>query len=209
MGNEKNTQRDLFNQENSSLYARTKASSSFLSRIWGYEKTILLIFLFLITGIISFSLGVEKGKKIVLQNTNLKLDFALDKQSSLTKVTLNRKTSIAQSKAAFIPVNTQSFVGKNSIEKQVQPNQNIKEDSRKQAKPDDYNQYTIQLASYKVKAQAQSEIAKLKKRGFLPIILSKSGYNVVCVGNFPNKQTAQSYLSKLSKVYKGCFIRRL
>ena len=36
--------------------------NSFLTRIWGYEKAVLFIILFLVTSIVSFSLGVERGR---------------------------------------------------------------------------------------------------------------------------------------------------
>lgn len=200
MENEKISQMDLFSQDNSPAHAGNKNSASFMSRIWKYEKAILLIFVFLITGIISFSLGVEKGKRIALESTNTKLDIALQKTDSLPKLAMNRKVNAAQSK-----VNPNLAVS----QKKVKIKQGIKEESTKQSKPEDYNKYTIQLASYKTKSQAQIEIAKLKRKGFLPVVISKSGYSVVCVGNFPNKQTAQSYLSKLKNNYKDCFIRRL
>ncbi|TAM39610.1 SPOR domain-containing protein [bacterium] len=40
------------------------AKSSFFTRIRGYEKTMLLIMLLVLTSIIAFSLGVEKGKRL-------------------------------------------------------------------------------------------------------------------------------------------------
>jgi len=40
------------------------ARSSFFTRIRGYEKTLLLIMLLVLISIVSFSLGVEKGKRI-------------------------------------------------------------------------------------------------------------------------------------------------
>ncbi|MEW6101795.1 MAG: SPOR domain-containing protein [Candidatus Omnitrophota bacterium] len=69
--------------------------------------------------------------------------------------------------------------------------------------------YTIQLASYKTHSFAQKEANKLKKNGHLPLILSKGQYVILCVGNFPDRNSAQSLLSELKKQYQGCYIRRL
>ncbi len=58
-------QLELFSrsQDNPELSANRSERNSFVARIWGYEKTILIIIALLITGIISFSFGVEKGKR--------------------------------------------------------------------------------------------------------------------------------------------------
>ncbi len=57
-------QLELFSQQQNNS-AETKSAGfnfSFFNYMRGYEKTILLIIAFLTIGIISFSLGVEKGK---------------------------------------------------------------------------------------------------------------------------------------------------
>lgn len=58
-------QLDLFlgAQDNPDLLARRIERKHFVARIWGYEKTILLLLCFLVVGIVAFSLGVEKGRK--------------------------------------------------------------------------------------------------------------------------------------------------
>lgn len=71
MEKQSNLQLELFKQSNdpSGLDMRTP-TSSFLSLINNYERTILIIIAIAITGIVSFSLGVEKGKRLVLRATS-------------------------------------------------------------------------------------------------------------------------------------------
>ena len=45
--------------------------------------------------------------------------------------------------------------------------------------------YTIQLASYKSKSFAQKEAELLKKKGFVPLVIPKGSYTILCVGKFP------------------------
>jgi hypothetical protein len=59
------SQSELFSSpDNSGQYKPKIAKNPFFSRIRGYEKAMLLIMGLVLTGIISFSLGVEKGKSI-------------------------------------------------------------------------------------------------------------------------------------------------
>lgn len=60
-------------EESKSSYKEPKASY-FSKYIWGYEKSILILIALLIVSIISFSLGVEKGKR--LQNPAMEKDTA-------------------------------------------------------------------------------------------------------------------------------------
>lgn len=150
---------------------------TFLNYIWGYEKIILTIMGLVITGIISFSLGVEKGKKLAQ-------GYKFSPQET------RQETNIPKAK--------------------VQPNAE-RQDVLKPVTPADslQNYYTIQLASYQSKTSAQKEADALKRKGLLPLVLSKGKYTVLCVGNFADKETARPLLSELKKRYQDCFIRRL
>ena len=68
MEKQANLQLELFTQTKNAASSGTsrKVSSFFLARIWNYEKTILIIIAVIITGVVSFSLGVEKGKRLTL-----------------------------------------------------------------------------------------------------------------------------------------------
>ncbi len=57
------SQLELFGQGRGTNQPAKPLSRAFLDYLWSYEKTILLVICFIITGVISFSLGVEQGKR--------------------------------------------------------------------------------------------------------------------------------------------------
>jgi len=98
-----------------------------LSRIKGHEKAILIAIAFLITATISFSLGVEKGKNLAAQRTNLRIDVASSKavagSARQPELAQQKKPSEFSGKAAEAPQNytiqLASFSSKTSAEKEV------------------------------------------------------------------------------------------
>jgi hypothetical protein len=178
-----NSQLELFSKTPRYAKDKTQISSSFLSYIWKYEKTILISIFFIVTGIISFSLGVEKGKKMATVKVNSNFDL----------------TDKTQQKSFSSGIDS---VGAIDAKPKIQPE--IIEKSLVQ----DYA-YTIQVATYRTKTYAKKEAEALRKRGLSSLVLSKGNFAVVCVGNFPNQKQAEPLLSKLKKEYQGCYIRRL
>jgi len=172
---EKSAQLELFSGNKAPPEARTTARRHFWSYIRGYEKTILIIIGFMVIGIISFSLGVEKGKRTELLKVNSRLDMAVQRPA--------------------LPAPKQ----------EVQQKQKADDASAEE----DYDSYTIQVASYKSRAVAQREAEFLKKKGVSTIVLSKGTYTILCVGRFSDKQKAKIFLVELKKKYRDCFIRRL
>lgn len=187
---EKHTsQLELFSGTNISSNINSTKSSSFLSFIKGYEKTILIIICIMVTSIISFSLGVERGKQIASIKFNNSFDTAL-------KQKLQSDARLAKQQAT----NLQGPIS------QAVPTNNQKPEVTSLAPA-----YTIQLASYKTRNSALKEAEGLKKKGLTPIILSKGGYSVLCVGSFSNRDSARQMLSEFKRQhnYKDCLIRRL
>lgn len=181
LNKQNNPQLELFSgEQNSGEQKRNIYNKSFLNLIWGYEKTILLIFTIIVTSIISFSLGVEKGKGIALSKFNSRVDVA-----NISTAQLNQVSS-----------------------KGILPN--AKQENVEAIKPGySLRNYTIQLASFQTKKYAQKEAELLRKKGYSPLILPKGSYIVLCVGNFSKKEAAQSLLSELKKYYQSCYVRRL
>jgi hypothetical protein len=70
-----NSQLELFTQSRQYLDHRDMGSS-FLNNLMVHEKTVLIIIAIAIPSIISFSLGVEKGRRTTQANINARLDLA-------------------------------------------------------------------------------------------------------------------------------------
>ena len=166
-------QLELFSPTKGNNQEKREISRLFLNYIWAWEKTILIIIGLAVTGIISFSLGVEKGKRIA----RLKSEEALPALS------------------ITVPLEAPST-------QQPQP---VKKEEPRELLPN----YTIQVASFLNKTNAQKEADALKRKGLSPIVLPKGKFNIVCVGNFSQRKDAESLLPKLKKQYQDCIIRRL
>ncbi|TRZ95099.1 SPOR domain-containing protein [bacterium] len=195
------SQLELFGQPKE-LYQKKNDSSnsSFFYNVKKNEKVILVVIGFLCAGIISFVLGVEKGKRIVSASLGPNFDLATKEAAFAPKA--------AAGDTELVKVNRDRLLAKkeNSTKTSLLNNKTL---TLKAEKTKNEQGFTIQVASYKGRNSAQREAEALKKKGLLAIVLTKSGYNVLCVGNFSNKGNAQSLLSQLKKQYPDCRIRRL
>lgn len=176
-----NSQLELFSKTPGYARDKTQASGSFLSYIWKYEKTILVSIFFIITSIISFSLGVEKGKKMTALRISPNFDMA-DKTKTKSRSAVVDSVSVMDTKPDIQP---------RAVEKTL------------------IQGYTIQVATFRTKTYAEREADSLRKKGLSSLVLSKGSFIIVCVGNFPDQKQAQPLLTKLKKEYLGCYIRRL
>jgi len=167
-----------------------KKQTSFLSFVWGHEKIILMIIALLAGCVISFSLGVERGKKSVLKKEPI---------SNIASQNLNLQQNLKQ-----LPV-------KEAVIQNKPLNQpaTVVTTAKSAATAKGFQNYTIQVATYKSKNSAQKEVRDLKNKGFKPMVFSKDDRIQLCVGQFFTKDEAQSYLKELKKRYQDCFIRRL
>lgn len=152
--------------------------------LYNYERSILIIIGFILTGVVCFSLGVEKGKRSLLIKTNAELDLASKQLTQEKKMVVSGQPTV-NLRGSMVEETKKEFI------KESQDN------------------YTIQVASFKTPELAQKEAEALKKKGFDTLLLSKGEYTIVCVGNFSNKQKATILLTELKKRYRDCFIRRL
>lgn len=182
MEKENLSQLELFSQTTDGTQSKNHQSHRFIfNHFRNHEKIILIFIGFAVIGIVCFSLGVKKGKNLAMPKINPRLNTALNYQTS-TNVT---------------KINLQTEIEKQNIKKQPS------------LKNTQQGGYTIQVASYQNKIQAQKEMEALKNKKFMPLVFSKGKYTVVCVGSFSNKETAQTLLAELKKYYRDCFIRRI
>ena len=183
-----NPQLELFSKPSGYFSKKTENSGAFLRQIWKYEKAILFTIVFIIISLFSFSLGVEKGKKISALKANAHLDMA----NNLPEKDGSRAVDSSRLREEAAPPKAEKSML-----------------AERKAIKDAGQGYTIQVATFRTKTYAQREAESLKKKGFLSLVLAKGNFNVVCVGNFYDQKQAEPLLSKLKKDYQGCYVRRL
>lgn len=178
MERQSNPQLELFSQSGDSAPFNANSRNPVMERIWNYEKTILIIIAILVTGIVAYSVGVEKGKSVSLNEQQPKPQVLVRQQNPLPQA-----TAASRKEAAMVVKQSPAVVQQGA--------------------------YTIQVASFKTRINAQNEAQALKKRGFNVMLFSSGSFTLLCVGNFPNKESAQPLVKELSKLYGSCQIRRL
>ncbi len=198
------------------------------------ENVIVVSIVIILLMVFSFSLGVEKGKRIVrasLQSEILKAKDVITKEiedalKAKMSTTLARakqallqarqNTAAASSAAVFahnMPVSQEprrvqtEFVPQSIVH---QPPVLVPVSQPTATDPDMLkNLYTIQVASFKKEKLAQDEAKILRGKGLEIFVLSKGSYSIVCAGKFSQKAEASAALSKLRKRYKDCIVRSL
>lgn len=179
-------QLELFShqQDNFTPAQKRGVDFAFLKRVRANEKVLLLVFAFIVTSIVSFSIGVNNGKRLALVSPADTLGSGV------------KTPHPAPDKPAAIKIQP--------LPKETPP-------SGMAALEGSAEKFTIQLASYSSAASAEKEAALLKKKGFAPLVVTKGKYTVLCVGNFPQRQQAKDLLAEFAKDkrYKGCYVRRL
>ncbi len=155
-------------------------------RLSGYEKTIMTVIGIVIIGIIAFSAGVERGKRL----------------SVAVRARETPPVPVSEVKKTVVTVPAPLVAAPREAVKQPQKSAPPLKFLEKQG-------YVIQLASFKNRSLADKEAKELKKLGFSPVILPKGNYSILCVGNIGDKQAATTLLSQLRKRYTDCYIRRL
>lgn len=188
MEKENYSQLELFSQSGSGSGSTAPANRSLLNYLRIYEKILLIVIGFIITGIVSFSLGVESGKRHKF----------LPKVSQTPAPAMKPPAAVVSLPA--VPVSA-AVIRPAPVAAATSPLLDVPKDIP--------GSYVIQLATFQSKIHAQKEADILRKKGFSPVIISKGAYSVLLVGNFTNKEKAQSVLPELKKQYSDCYIRRL
>lgn len=167
-----------------------------------WENLVVLLVFLVVTMVVSFSIGIDQGRRKLLAENVLKARSAATAKGDETPVSSpaftpakapDDKTPPAAEPAEKAGVLQLALADKESVAN----------------KEKDVKIYTIQVASFKKEKQAQQEAEQLKKKGFEILVLPKGKYSIVCVGKFEQCDAAKIFLKKLQGRYKDCLVRSL
>ena|SRR3989338_215380 len=169
-----------------------------LKKIRDYQKAIYTLVAFIFVSLVSFSFGVEKGKK---QIAGIMPGMKIE-PLSLPNVESANNSLPVETKPVFRPQEPPLLAKNKKEEKTVPP---VKKSD------DKFNQtsYTIQVASIAKSQNVTKELSKLKNKGYTAFSLAKGKYTVICVGRFNARGDAQINLAKMKNSYPDCQIRKL
>ena len=197
------SQLELFSQERGDEPGQSLPEKRpFMLQVNNFEKVIFFIIALIITGVSAFCFGIERGKAIAMRSGSNRFDLASTpvprRPQPQAVAAAPARPAVQQGVVREIKVPEPVLAGKQQAS--IAPLKNIFAQGS----------YTIQVGTYQMKDAAEREIQYLVRKGFSPqVSVTRSGYNVVCVGNFANKETAKSLLSRLRQSYRDCYIRRL
>lgn len=164
------------------------------------DTTVLLAVVIILLLTLSFSWGVEKGRRLTLQD--LSAEKEMPGQATVTAIkepTTDKSPQREQAEEEETEIKTTARATETEIEeatktKKIETEQVL---------------YKIQVASFLTINSAKQEASRLKEKGFPVIIDQKGRYSVVYVGNFQNENEAKATQEKLKTTYNDSILRRL
>jgi len=189
--NYKQTQFELFPGASREAPDSEKLKFFFSSITLTLENIIVLTVLLFMGIIVSFSFGVEKGKRVVLAKSDI--------------LSQGHEVKLEALKVLEIPAEESTVVVAKQAENFVE--KRVTESSILKGLPENF--YTVQVASFKTRKYAEKEALNLKKKGYEIFIVQKGSYLVVCAGKFFEHDEAEGFSTKLKNKYKDCLVRRL
>ena len=179
------------------------------------EHIIVLAIVFIMMMVVTFSMGVEKGKKVVPKSPG-----ALSQVKEVGTIPHPNRVLTSQPQRQQLPRNSAGNMVKEEIpvpgvRPGAMPNEQINLEKNRQIleipleKKKLFEElYTIQVASFKSQKSADQEAKNLRSKGFDIFVLPKGEHLIVCVGKFQQKDVAQKFLSKLKNKYNDSLVRR-
>lgn len=197
MDDEKPQQIELFPQyydETNSNSGRSAVSPDQKHGMLAVKKVICLVIVFIVFSVISYSLGVERGKKLISFNT--------------AAPAIPIKIAPAQ---RIFPMVAKENLKDTAIKEAMSSNfsNKSKDINPKILKNLNKTGYTIQVASIEKINNIKGMISKLKNKGFSAYTMAKGKYSIICIGRFRAKEEALSYLQKVKSDYPDSMIKRL
>jgi len=172
-----------------------------LSLSISYEQIVFFAIAFIMLMVLIFSLGVEKGKRLLMPPESPVLEFVKPEIMPKPVITATAEKIMEESSQALETKKALAVLPEpktEKIEKSV-----LVDTPKPPSKP-----YTIQVATYWTKANAKRELEKLRRNKFDSFIISTNGKYEICVGEYINKAGAKADMEKLNKRYKDRFLRR-
>ena len=194
---QKPSQFELFPGESAGSVSIGKPRSPLRDLAISPENMIVWTILLVMTFVLAFSFGVERGKGIQpVTLTEEKINLEDKGQNAIIG---------PPASAERVKIKDKIIVSKESKQDKSSQKKGIKKEDKQLPQ----GHYTIQVASFKLKDRATQEARQLEKTGHQIFVLSKGSYSIVCVGKFEQKEQADKLSQKLKGRYRDLMLRRL
>ena len=156
------------------------------------ENIIVLCIICIMTLVLFFSFGVERGKRIVKSSSA---------QTAEAAVQIPAAAADAQSPGPA--------ASEKAVRAEMSPGKPVPADAQSSPQKKENGAFTIQVASFKDRDLARKEAKALKQKGYQIFVLPKGSHSIVCVGKFTLRDEAREFSNNLKNRYNDCLVRRL
>jgi hypothetical protein len=179
--NYKQPQFELFPANSATLEDINKPKFLLANLTFSLESLVILAILGIMVSLFSFSLGVERGKRIAAQTLDERVSAAWNVPARAVAVAAPVQASVVG--APRVVTNHGFVLGLGT-------------------------RFTLQAASYGNEEYARHDALLLKAKGFQSFLIKSGKYWLLCIGNFNNKEYASNFLRKLPDEYRSSQVRR-
>ena len=195
------TQYQLFPSNSATLENEQKPKFLLANLTLSLESLVILTILVIMIGLFAFSLGVERGKHLTAQALDERVGAAWNLAPHKPMLPVTMIKPIVAVKSALIAVRTMPVNSGNVTA--------IRQTTAKQAVvPALSMRFTITVASYRNEAYAKQDALGLKAKGLQSFLIKKGDFWLLCVGQYPSKENAETAVKRLQPKYKNLSIRR-
>lgn len=167
-----------------------------------YEQLIISAAALLMGGVVLFSLGMERGKRLTQR------PLAAFPAARAPSAAPRGQTALAFADNAAAPAARAISAGPAAVA--VKPVV-ASETNAPQASAPPVNAkkpFTIQLATFAQPALAAEEMRLLRQRGYQPFLITTVKFSAVCVGAYATRQEATRHLAAVQSSYRDSFVRQ-
>lgn len=194
--NYKQPQFELFPANSATLEDVNKPRFLLANLTLSIETLVIFTILGIMLGLFSFSLGVERGKRLAAS--------ALDeKVSAAWNLAPHRPVMPA---AAAVPVSLVNRAVSSNYQAQAKPV--LPQATEKPAALMPAGRFAIQTGTFKNETYAKDEALKLKAKGMPSFLIKKGNFWVLCVGPFTSAENAHAFLNRTKSKLPGSSVRR-
>jgi cell division septation protein DedD len=196
---QKPTQIELFPKSGEQIFSSARQPFVIKDLTLSAENIIVLGIIFIVSMVVFFSIGVERGKFLAIESMPETVEIVKARNSDKP---LSVQDSSAGSEGAVKPRSADGDADASSSEVTESEKREVLE-----IPIEEHFRYTIQVASFSSLRYAQKEAEQLEKRGHESFIMPKGKHQIVCVGRFSGKGEAKEYAHKIKDRYQDYLIR--
>ncbi|NQT47060.1 MAG: SPOR domain-containing protein [Candidatus Omnitrophica bacterium] len=180
-------------KKRSSLMSKIVSKRPFFVTL-SFENIAFISVVMIMAIVISFSVGVERGKKLFVS-----IPEGVDIQGEEVLATSISEQEDLSMDIEIAKDDKELVVGQ--VPKTALSERSVVVEA---IKP-----YTIQLVAYRKLESAEKESKRLEKGGFDPFIIKEGNMIQICAGRYIDAKSASEDLKELKKTYKDCYTRSI